>query len=44
MTEILDREPTFDFAQFRDFCELVGVKTGDVELEFVMWLYSDANV
>ena len=43
MAEILDREPDYDFAQFRDWCELTQVRTDDVELEFLMWLYSDAN-
>ena len=44
MTDILDREPTFDFAQFRDWCELTGIRVDEVELEFLKWLYSEANV
>ena len=44
MTDILDREPIYDFAQFRDFCELVGLKAACVELGFLIWLYSEANV
>ncbi len=43
MTDALLREPDFDFQDYRAWCELVDAKLLWAELDFVKWLYSDAN-
>ena len=36
-------EPTYDFQEYRAWCELVDAKAMWAEIDFVQWLYSDAN-
>lgn len=36
----LEREPSYDFAAFREHCETYAVSVRWVEFEFVAWLYS----
>lgn len=43
MPEILMREPDYDFAEFREYCETFNIKAEWVHFDFVKWLYSENN-
>lgn len=36
----LEREPIFNFAEFRNYCEGSAVNVGDVDAAFVVWLHT----
>jgi hypothetical protein len=39
----LDREPDFDFQEYREWCEVADLKAMWAELDFLRWLYSPLN-
>jgi hypothetical protein len=39
----LDREPSFDFQEYREWCEVADLKAMWAELDFIRWLYSPLN-
>ena len=43
MTDPLLREPDYNFAEFREWCETFNIKVEWVNFDFVQWLYSGNN-
>lgn len=36
-------EPEYNFMEFRNYCEANSIPLGNVDVEFVKWLYSEDN-
>lgn len=43
LNDPLLREPDFDFAEFREWCETYNIKAEWIHFDFVKWLYSENN-
>jgi len=41
--DALLREPDYDFAEFREWCETFNTKVEWAEIDFIQWLYSPSN-